>query len=45
MEAETRTVSAEEPTVRPEEPAESPEDPAMQSRENRDADGYQRSEK
>lgn len=45
MEAETRTVSAEEPTVRPEEPAKSPEEPAMQSRENRDADGYQRSEK
>ena len=45
MEAETRTVSAEEPTVRPEEPAESPEEPSMQSREDRDADGYQRSEK
>ena len=45
MEAETRTVSAEEPAVRPEEQVVNPEEPAMQSRENRDADGYQRSEK
>lgn len=45
MEAETRTVSAEEPAVRPEEQVVNPEEPVMQSRENRDADGYLRSEK
>ena len=44
-EAKTPTGSIEEPVASPEDPVVSPEVPVVKSRENRDADGYQRSER
>lgn len=44
-EAKTPTGSIEEPVANPEDPVVSPEVPVVKSRENRDADGYQRSER
>lgn len=44
-EGKTPTGSIEEPVASPEDPVVSPEVPVVKSRENRDADGYQRSER